>query len=59
MISFILRIMATEFIKRNYKHVRDGVKNSYKYIYNRYYTKKLEKNYTMPEPLSRVRSSSI
>jgi hypothetical protein len=59
MISFILRIMATEFIKRNYTHVRNGVKNSYKYIYNRCYTKKLEKNYTIPVPLSRSRASSF
>lgn len=59
MFNFVIRIMATEFIKRNYIHVRNSVKKSYQYIYNRCYTKKLEKNYSIPVPLSRSRASSF
>lgn len=58
MLGFIFKIMAGEFIKRNYTNVKNGLKHSYKYIYKRLYTSKKEKNYFIAVPASRSRSRS-
>ena len=59
MLDFVLKIIVGRFIKNNYKHIKNGVKNGSKYIYNRLYTTRKEKNYFVSaEPASRSRSLS-
>ena len=58
MLEFVLKIIVGRFIKNNYKHIKNGVKNGSKYIYNRLYTTKNEKNYTLALAASRDRSFS-
>jgi hypothetical protein len=59
MLDFVLKIIVGRFIKNNYKHIKNGVKYSSKYIYKRLYTTRKEKNYFVSaEPASRSRSAS-
>ena len=45
MLSFILRLVATQVIKRNFDYVQERLKVGSKYLYNRLYTDKREKQY--------------
>jgi len=58
MLGFFLKLVAARFIKNNYKHFKNGIKNGSKYIYKRIYTTKKERNYFIAEPASRSRSAS-
>ena len=58
MLNFVLKIIVGRFIKNNYKHIKNGIKNGSKYIYNRLYTTKKEIDYSSAEPASRSRASS-
>lgn len=60
MLSFFLKLIAARFIKNNYKHFKNGVKNGSKYVYTRLYTIKKEKTYpSLSAPAaSRSRSAS-
>jgi hypothetical protein len=62
MIGFLLRIVATEVIKKNYNRVFKKIKNTSKYIYNRIYIVKREKTikiYPDIYPKLKRRSNSI
>ena len=58
MLQFVFKIIVGRFIKNNYKHIKNGVKNGSKYIYTRLYTTKKEIDYSSAVPASRSRSSS-
>ena len=58
MFGFILKIIVGKFIKNNYKHIKNGITNGSKYVYDRLYTTKHEKDYSIAVPASRSRASS-
>ena len=59
MISFILRLVATQIIKKNFDYVQDKCKRGSKYLYSRLYTKKNEHTYPILEVEPRVKSKSF
>ena len=59
MLEFVLKIIVGRFIKNNYKHIKNGLKNGSKYIYNRLYTTRKEIDYSLALPASRSRSASL
>ena len=58
MLGFILKLIAARFVKNNYKHIKNGIKNGSKYVYNRLYTTKNEKIYPSLSALPASRSLS-
>ncbi len=59
MLSFILRLIATQVIKRNFETVQRKVKRGGKYLYNRLYTVKKEIEYPDLNIKLKIRSNSV
>ncbi len=59
MLGFILRLLATQAIKRNFDFVQTRVKRGGKFLYSRLYTKKKEIEYPDINITLKTRSNSI
>jgi len=59
MLTFILRLLATQVIKKNFDFIQTKVKKGSKFLYNRLYTKKKEIEYPDLNIELRVRSNSF
>lgn len=59
MLAFIIRLVATQAVKRNFDYVQTRVKKGTKFLYNRLYTKKKEIEYPDINIELKVRAKSF